>query len=164
MLFLMFVLVIISWPWWLVETSLHKIIMDQQWGCRTVGPTSKIPPKIKKKLVELTDHTYVINNLTSFWIWNAYNHRKRKLCQSDENCLIKTREITTSELIFGWFYPFWTNVRRPPVTKALPAPQPALTRPTSRPSPGSSQPLKAGGLVCLLNFANVTQQPLEEGC
>ena len=105
MLFLMFVLVIISWPWWLAETSLHKILMDQQWGCRTVGPTSKIPPKIKKKTRGIDGSYLCHQQFDKFWIWSAYNHRKRKLCQSDETCLIKTREITTSELILWLILP-----------------------------------------------------------
>ena len=153
----MFVLVIISWPWWLAETSLHKIIMDQKWGCRTVGPKSKIPPKIKKKswnwrIILLSSTIWQVLNM-------KYKHRKRKLCQSAETFWSKFVKSQEVNYFCGWFYPIWTNVLRPPVTKALPATQPALTRPASRPSPRTFAAFKgwrAGLLVELCQRHSAT--------
>jgi hypothetical protein len=42
-----------------------SFLLVLQWRRRTVGPRSKIPPKIQK-LVKLTGHTNASNSLTSF--------------------------------------------------------------------------------------------------
>ena len=80
--------------------------------------------------------------------------------------MIKIREITTSELFLWLILPSLNEFAEAASNKSpsgCPI-SPDQTRPASQPSPGHSQPLMAGGLVCLLNFANVTQQPLEEEC
>ena len=68
-------------------------------------------PKPKKpaknyigKLVKLSVSTYVCNDLTYFE-YEAHS-------KAENRKLKKTREITSTELIFGGFQPFETTVRR----------------------------------------------------
>ena len=47
--------------------SLKQAAHCTGYGCLTVGPTSKIPPKIKpKKIVKMTGHTNAYNSLINF--------------------------------------------------------------------------------------------------
>ena len=107
----------------------------------------------------MTDHNYVINNLTSFEYevhtntGNGNYVNQLKLVWSK---FVKSQQVN---YICGWFYPLWTNVRRPTVTKALPAAQPALTRPASWPPPRTFAAFKgwwAGLLVELCQRHSAT--------
>ena len=62
--------------------------------CRTVGPNSKNPPKIRWKIVWLKDHSYALDCLTNFeYIWSKWNDRIRKLCESAENYFVKSPQM-----------------------------------------------------------------------
>ena len=125
------------------------------------GPTVIKSPSGCPTSPDQTSQPDVARTFAAFKGWRA--GLLVELCQCYSSTTWRRLLRPDFEAVFGWFFQIWTNVRRPTETKALPAAQPALTRPASRPSSGPLQPLKAGGLACLLNFANVTQQPLEEG-
>ena len=59
-----------------------------------------------KKIVKLTGYTYDCNSLATF----EYEVHALTGNGNQMNLLEKNREITSSELIFGEFYPFGTTV------------------------------------------------------
>ena len=110
-------------PWW----------KEQRRLLFTVGPSSKNPPKIKfRKFVKLTHYLVILMPAT---LWQILN---MKCMQWPEtlikwiwwNLLEKTREITSSELIFGGFprlKPLCTGAWKWPMIEQLLRPEHDLT-------------------------------------
>ena len=76
-------------------------------------PNCKNPPKIQlRKLVKLTGHTYAYNNLTSFWMWSATNHQKRKWLPSAETWveekIVKSHQVTSCIILWP-ILPIWNH-------------------------------------------------------
>ena len=92
--------------WFFVLTYAHPLFVRQIAGrhCScTVGPNSKMPPKIK--FMKLTDNTHAYNSLTNFEYeaYTIYRKRKCTLTCWTLNFVLKNREITSIEYFFGGF-------------------------------------------------------------
>ena len=71
--------------------------------CCTFGTNCKNPPKITfEKIVKLSGHTCVCNNLTSFEC-EVHKNRKRKWCKSAENCFEKLVKSHQVNLFLAYF-------------------------------------------------------------
>jgi len=59
--------------------------------------------KTRQKFVKLIDPTYLcLQQFDKFWIWSAYNDRKRKLCESLETCFEKfVKSLQAKSILVG---------------------------------------------------------------